>query len=66
MVHNGMKFKLHFTQRRKEDIEWNHEDGERHGLFACIHFKRLAIEKTPWPKSVSELYRPSDRRLSEK
>jgi hypothetical protein len=23
-------------------------------------------EKTPWPKSVSELYRPSDRRLSAK
>jgi hypothetical protein len=23
-------------------------------------------EKTPWPESVSELYRPSDRRLSAK
>jgi CBS-domain-containing membrane protein len=23
-------------------------------------------KKTPWPESASELYRPSDRRLSEK
>jgi hypothetical protein len=24
----------------------------------------IALKKTPWPRSASELYRPSDRRLS--
>jgi hypothetical protein len=28
--------------------------------------KKEEKEKTPWPQSASELYRPSDRRLSAK
>jgi hypothetical protein len=48
------------------------------GLHACfimyfhdIHHSRQCFimwkkQKTPWPESTSELYQPSDRRLSEK
>jgi hypothetical protein len=31
-----------------------------------IDRKCLLLKKTPWPESASELYRPSDRRLSAK
>jgi hypothetical protein len=29
-------------------------------------YKNILRGKTPWPESASELYRPSNRRLSEK
>jgi hypothetical protein len=33
----------------------------------CSFFRSLfRNKKTPWPESVSELYRPGDHRLSEK
>jgi hypothetical protein len=31
-----------------------------------LTFTSQKIEKTPWPESASELFRPSDRRLSAK
>jgi hypothetical protein len=44
--------------------------GEKSGGKLCwlISFalKMLAEKKTPWSESASELYRPSDRRLSSK
>jgi hypothetical protein len=30
------------------------------------HMLYWTVKKTPWPQSASELYRPSDRRLSAK
>jgi hypothetical protein len=31
-----------------------------------IEYKKKKKEKTPWPESANELYRPCDRRLSTK
>jgi hypothetical protein len=35
-------------------------------LFECKILIRIFVPKTLWPESVSELYRPSDRRMSAK
>jgi hypothetical protein len=35
-------------------------------VFIYLQIKKKLKNKTPWPQSASELYRPSDRRLSAK
>jgi hypothetical protein len=35
-------------------------------IFSVVVFAVASIKKTPWAESASELYRPSDRRLSAK
>jgi hypothetical protein len=34
--------------------------------YTSLRRKFMQTKKTPWPESASELYRPSDRRLSAK
>jgi hypothetical protein len=47
---------MYYLPRRETSI-FRQQDGL---IFACL------TKKTPWPQSASELYRPSDRRLSAK
>jgi hypothetical protein len=42
------------------------ESGTRSYGFLWKNVDYHIIKKTPWPEFASELYRPSDRRLSEK
>jgi hypothetical protein len=52
-------------------ITWTPDDGDRvdirnigHQLHGLSPKKTAVYIKTPWPEPASELYRPSDRRLS--
>jgi hypothetical protein len=61
---------LILTRIRKVDVEgtWNYAVKELAGVLSFMVGKwaPVRLKKTPWPQSASELYRPSDRRLSEK
>jgi hypothetical protein len=66
----GSKYIAEPTSARycnQECIQWN-QLLEKRG-FRMLKFeeiKALSKKKSPWPESASELYRPSDRRLSAK
>jgi hypothetical protein len=54
------------SNRPSSEIVANGENGKNIYIYIYTHEYIYKKDKTPWPESVSEIYRTSNRRLSAK